>query len=398
MDLAEARARTLIGEIPDGDYEFCDYMEGDDAGVGMIRIKLRMAVRGSTVTLDFEGTDGQVRAALNLPTFNQRGHRQICFGLLNHFRTRDPAIPYNSGLLRPVELRIPAGSLLNPAPGAACGVRAATMFRVLDCVLGCLAQALPSAAPAAGSGAVAIVLLSVLDPLTGERKVEVAQPLNGGSGARPELDGTDGASFAGGWLRNVPNEVLEGRHAGRGRAVRLSRRLRGRRPPSRGVGIRFRLRSLAPQALMTARGLERFTFRPWGVRGGAPGTLGRVTLNPGRDDERELGKFDVLELETGDVVEFLTAGGAGYGDPRQRDRRRLDADVTDGLVGAEDAAARYRDARATPGTFAFGAEREAYARRPSSAVVPLAGCDERARDRCRAGPLRARLGVRRAAR
>jgi N-methylhydantoinase B len=365
MAHAEARARALIAEIPDGDYEFSDYMEGDDFGAGMIRIKLRMGVRGERVMLDFEGTDHQVAAALNLPSFNQRGHRQICFGLLNHFRTRDPAIPYNSGLLRPVELRIPPGSLLNPEPGAACGVRAATMFRVLDCLLGCLTQALPAAAPAAGSGAIAIVLLSVLDPVTGERRVEVAQPLNGGSGGRPSLDGTDGSSFAGGWLRNVPNEVLEAdlpvlvEEYG----YRVGSEGAGRRRG--GAGIRFRLRNLAPSALVTARGLERFTFRPWGVRGGAPGALGRVRLNPGTPRERELGKLDVLRLTAGDVVEFLTAGGGGYGDPVAREPERLARDLADGLLEG-------RERYARPGgtaTFAFGAEREAYERRWSDALT-----------------------------
>jgi N-methylhydantoinase B len=377
VDHAEERARALIRQIPDGDYSFTDYMEGDDVGVGLIRIKLTLRVRGSGLELDFAGTDHQVQAALNLPTFNQRGHRQVCFALLNHFRTADPTAPYNSGLVRPVELRIPRGTLLNPEPGAAYGVRAATMFRVADLVLGCLTQALPDAVPAAGSGAVAIVLVSAWDPRSGEQKVEVAQPLNGGSGGRPELDGTDGASFTGGWLRNVPNEVLEAdmpvlveRYGYREGSQGAGRR-RG------GAGIHFRLRNLAPEALLTARGLERFTFRPWGLRGGKPGELGRVTLNPGTAGERELGKLDVLRLEAGDVVEFRTAGGGGFGDPFEREPERVAADVAAGFHDAAQAEEDYGvvlddgrvDSRATiarrSGTretalFDLGPEREAY--------------------------------------
>ena len=153
LDHAEERARALIAAIPDGDYEFVDYMEGDDAGVGLIRIKLALRVHGSDLVLDFTGTDHQVQAALNLPTWNQRGHRQVCFALLNYFRTVDPTIPYNSGLVRPVGVRAPRGTLVNPEPGAAYGVRAATMFRIADIVLACLTQAMPAAVPAAGSGA-----------------------------------------------------------------------------------------------------------------------------------------------------------------------------------------------------------------------------------------------------
>jgi len=380
IDHAEERARALIRAIPDGEYSFTDYMEGDDAGVGLIRICLTLCVRGSNLVLDFSGTDHQVQAALNLPSWNQRGHRQICFALLNYFRTVDPSAPYNSGLLRPVELKIPRGTLLNPEPGAACGVRAATMFRVADIVLGCLTQALPEAVPAAGSGAVAIVLVSAWDHATGTQKVEVAQPLNGGSGGRSDLDGTDGASFTGGWLRNVPNEVLEadmpvlveeyGYHVGSCGAGRR----RG------GLGIHFRLRNLAPEALMTARGLERFTFRPWGLRGGTAGELGCVTLNPGKDNERKLGKFDVLHLSAGDVVDFRTAGGGGFGDPFAREPERVLSDLEEGLLDAgraerdygvvvldgridQEATQAARSRSRVASLFDFGQERDEYDKR-----------------------------------
>ena len=185
----------------------------EDAGVGeatgLIRIKLTLRVRETDIVLDFEGTDHQVQAAFNLPTWNQRGHYMVSFPMLNFFRTLDPDVPYNAGLIRPLELSIPRGTLLNPEPGAAYGVRAATMFRVLDCLNGALTQALPDVIPAASSGGIAIVLVSTLDPVTGARVVSVAQPLNGGSGGRPRQEGIDGTSFTGGWLRNIPNEMLE---------------------------------------------------------------------------------------------------------------------------------------------------------------------------------------------
>jgi len=341
MDQAEQRARALIEEIPDGDYEFVDYLEGDDAGVGLIRIKLTLRVRGSDLVMDFAGTDYQVQAALNLPSWNQRGHRQICFAFLNYFRSLAPDVPYNSGLVRPIELRIPRGTLLNPEPGAAYGVRAATMFRILDNVSGCLSQAIPGVMPAAGSGAVAIVLLSVRDPATGAWKVEVAQPLSGGSGGRPRQDGIDGTSFTGGWLRNIPNEVLEA-------TMPVLVEEYGYRPGAAGAGehrggagIRFRFRSLAPEMLMTARGLERFTFRPWGLGGGTPGQLGKALLNPGTPRERSLGKLDLLSLEAGDVVQLETASGGGFGDPWRRPPERVLADLTAGFLTVAEAEALY---------------------------------------------------------
>jgi N-methylhydantoinase B len=337
MDHAETRARTLIESVPDGAYEFIDYLEGETPAAPPIRIKLTLRIEGSDLALDFDGTDYQVQAAFNVPTWNQRGHYMMSFPILNFFRTLDPDVPYNSGLVRPIELRAPLGTLVNPEPGAAYGVRAATMFRVLDNLNGCLTQTLPEVIPAASNGGIAIVLVSTLDPVTGERVVSVAQPLNGGSGGRPQYEAIDGTSFTGGWLRNIPNEMLEadvpllveeyGYREGSGGAGRR----RG------GTGIRFRFRTLGPETVMTARGLDRLNFRPWGLQGGKPSELYRVTLNPGTDRQRNLGKVDIVTLETGDVVEFATSGGGGFGDPLDREPERVLADVDAGLVNLEQA-------------------------------------------------------------
>jgi N-methylhydantoinase B len=341
MDHAELRSRELIRSIPDGDYSFTDYMEVDVAGAGQVRIKLNMHIRDTDMTLDFEGTDYQVQAAFNVPTWNQRGHYMICFPILNFFRTLDPQVPYNSGLVRPIALNIPRGTIMNPEIGAAYGVRAATMFRVLDIINGCLAQALPEVIPAASSGGIAIVLVSTLDPATGERRLSVAQPLNGGSGGRPKQEGIDGTSFTGGWLRNIPNEVLE---ADMPVLVEEYGYREGSAGPGKhrgGCGIRFRLKMMAPETLMTARGLERFVFRPYGLRGGKPGALFRVRLNPGTPRESTIGKIDLLTLDAGDVVEFEGSSGGGFGDPLDRDPALVLTDIQSGLVSVAQADSDY---------------------------------------------------------
>ena len=335
MDHAEQRSRELIRKIPDGDYSFTDYMEVDVAGAGQVRIKLNLRVRGTDMTLDFEGTDYQVQAAFNLPTWNQRGHYMVCFPILNFFRTLDPEVPYNSGLVRPIELQIPRGTIMNPEPGAAYGVRAATMFRVLDIINGCLTQALPEVIPAASSGGIAIVLVSTLDPGSGERRVSVAQPLNGGSGGRPRQEGIDGTSFTGGWLRNIPNEVLEADMPVLVEEYGYRENSAGPGLHRGGSGVRFRLKTFAPETLMTARGLERFVFRPYGLRGGKPGELYRVILNPGTDRESQIGKIDVLMLDSGDVVQFETSSGGGFGNPLERDPALVLEDVRAGIITAQ---------------------------------------------------------------
>ncbi|OJY38967.1 MAG: hypothetical protein BGP06_15105 [Rhizobiales bacterium 65-9] len=356
LDSAEERARKFIDSIPDGVYRASDYMEAEGQP-RPIRIDLAMTVKGDAIEMDFTGADLQVAAAFNLPTWGQPGHYMLSLALLNYFRTIDPDIPYNSGLIRPVRMILPKGSIVNPDPGLAYGVRAATFIRVMDCIMACLAQALPDATPAASSGAIAIVLLSCFDHETGERRITVAQPLSGGSGARPRQDGIDGTSFTGGWLRNVPNEVLE---AEMPIIVEDYGYADNRAAPGRtrgGAPVRFRLRSLEDGMIMTARGLERFRFQPWGFRGGHPGPCAMVTLNPDAADARSLGQIDLVELKANDVVEFFTPSGGGYGDAFERPPKAVLADMRAGFIDAE-AARRDYGVAIVDGRLDDGATRE----------------------------------------
>ncbi len=374
---AERRARQFIQEIPDGEYVFWDYLEADAWGGAPIRLRCRMHVRGSELYLDFSGTDHQVRGAFNLPSMNQKAHYMFVPTLCRYFRTRDRSIPYNSGLVRPVHTHAPAGSLLNPRPPAAVGVRAATMIRLMDVLLGALGQALPERIPAAGAGQACIVLLAMHDPRSGRRRVGVIQPIVGGSGGRPMRDGIDGMDFCVGFLRNVPAETLETdmpvliEHYGLRADSAGPGRYRG------GVGIELAVRVLAPETVLTARGMERTQLRPWGREGGSPGELGCAIVTTGRGERRPTGKIDELLLQPGDVITFRSQGGGGYGNPYTRDPEAVASDVRRGLVSPEaaqrdygvalngravdalrTAALRARVPEAGP-AFAFGPERDA---------------------------------------
>lgn len=382
LDYAEAQARRVIDSIPDGTYRFTDYLETDHVLPGRLqRIQLALTVSGSDLTLDFTGTDPQVQAAFNIPTNGQQGHWMVAFGLISFLRTLQPDLVLNSGAVRPLHFEFPRGSLLNPEKNAPYGVRAATMFRVFDVVLGALSQALPNAINAAGSSQGSILLVSVPDPETGGNKVSVVQPLAGGSGGRPMKDGLDGVDVAMGYLKNVPTEsveqevpVLIGRYA-------LRENSAGPGYYRGGVGVELELTVFPPNSVVTSRGMERYRFRPWGRQGGAAGTLGYTTIRPGTSQEREIGKIDVLYLQPNDTLRIGTQGGGGYGDPLARPMAAVLDDVLDELVSPEQAReqygvviaggavdeaateecrARLRAERAELDTFDFGSEREAF--------------------------------------
>jgi N-methylhydantoinase B len=379
LDYGERRARQIIAGIPDGDYSFVDYLEGHGFSDYHARIKVRLSIRGSELHMDFGGTDPQLRAALNLPTFN-RPNQWIVLGIVNFLRTMDRALPYNRGILRPVTVSVPEGSLLNPQPLAASGVRHTTGYRVKDAVLGALAQAMGGQIPACDSGQAAIILLSSPDPATGRYRLNVLQPMLGGSGARSTKDGIDGINFSAGSLRNVPTETIE-REAG----IFVRRYMLTENPaPGRfrgGTGIHFEFQVFSPASIVTARGMERLTLRAWGRDGGTPGTPGRATVNPGTPGEREIGRIDILKLGPGDVLRVVTPTGAGYGDPLERDSTLVLRDVRNGFLSSERARDDYGvvlrgegvdeaataalraalgQARPGPAPFLFGPERLAY--------------------------------------
>src|SRR5262245_33953313 len=148
LDYGEHCAREVFSALPDGDYEFSDYLEADNFSLASeqetyhVRIKLRIEIRGSDVLMDFTGTDPQVPAAFNIPTFGER-NQFLVLGIVNFLRTSDRRMPFNRGILRPIKVDVPEGSLLNPDRTVSTGVRYTTAMRVSDIVLAALSQAAP---------------------------------------------------------------------------------------------------------------------------------------------------------------------------------------------------------------------------------------------------------------
>jgi N-methylhydantoinase B len=385
LDWGERRARRVFEDVPDGEYEFSDYMEGDLFSRYHVRIKVRVIVRGSEIHLDFTGTDPQLRAALNIPTYN-KPNQWIVLGIVNYLRTSDRTLPLNRGVLRPVSVTIPQGTLINPLPFVATGARHTAGYRVSDVVLGALSEAVPDRIPAAGAGQASIVLLSHLDAQTGQYKVNVLQPMQGGSGGRPTKDGIDGVNFSAGSLRNVPTESIELEAPVLVKRYMLAEHVAAGRFRG-GTGVVFEFEVFAANTIVTARGMDRFRIRPWGRKGGRPGTLGRTLLNAGRTTERDIGKIDVLKLAPGDTVHIVSPGGGGYGEPLDRDAELVRKDVSDGFVSPEEAfnvyglvleggkvdltktVARRAELRSMAAEeFVFGEERANYERRLPCAV------------------------------
>jgi N-methylhydantoinase B len=330
LDWTERRVRDLVRAIPDGDYAFADYLD-DDLDGAPIRLAVTLRVRDDAIEVDYTGTDPQINGALNLPAFGER-HPFLLQGLINFMLSEDPHIPLTGGIVRPMRIVAPEGTLINPTFPAAVGVRYATVLRLYNVVLGALAQAVPDRVPAAGAGQAAMVVLSVPDAGTGKRDVTVLEPMFGGGGATRRGSGPPGIDSGGGFLKNTPVESMEAHIPVLTERYELRADSAGPGEHRGGWGVQFDFRILRPESIVTARGIERTRFEPWGLAGGCAAERTRTFVNAGTEREEEIGRIDVLHLEPGDVVSVRTSGGGGYGSPLERNAAAVAADVRSDLL------------------------------------------------------------------
>lgn len=375
---AELKARQVIADIPDGTYSFSDYLEGLEENQHA-HITATMTVKGEEIHIDFTGTDPQVAAAYNF-IIGDRTHPYVTQALTYYIMSVEPSAPKNAGLLRPIRTTAPRGTVINAEYPAAMGSRVAAGTRVFDVVLGCLNQALPHGVMAAGAGMVGIIVANARDPQTGRPRVSVLNPIIGGGGGRIGKDGIDGVDGRSGALKSIPTEVLEVETVMHMRRCHL---LADTQSPGKwrgGAALVMEIENTGHEATMTVRGMNRFKFRPWGYAGGHPGKLAEVITNPGRADEKSIGKIRVLEMARGDVVRIVSPAGGGFGSPLDRDPALVLQDVQMDLLSLQIARDSYGvvidgnavnrsatqmlrtelAAKTAVAEFAFGVERDAY--------------------------------------
>lgn len=380
IDFSELKSRAVISTIPDGEYTFSDYVEGLVEGQ-RIHLCTTMRVKADNLELDFTGTDPQVAAAYNF-IVGERTHPYITQALMYYLLTRDPQLPMNAGLLRPIRITAPRGTVCNADAPAAMGSRVASGSRFYDTLLGCLNQAIPEGVIAAGSGMVGIIVCTARDRLTGLQRVSTLNPIMGGGGGRNGVDGIDGADGRSGALRNIPTEILELETVIHMRSCSLVRDTQAAGKWHGGSSLLMEMENTGHEATITVRGMDRFHFQPWGVRGGSPGRVCEVVTNPNTVDEMSIGKIKVLSLKRDEVVRIVSPCGGGFGDPLDRDPTLIQRDVRSELMSIEKARTDYGvfltidgevDEAATSAgraaigktrecvsAFSFGAEREAY--------------------------------------
>lgn len=334
LDRSEAMTRSRIEEVPDGVYRFHDFLDNDGVTSERLRIEVALTVAGSEVKLDFTGTSEQARGPYNCV------YSSTLAAVLYAVRAVCGAdIPTNAGCYRPVQMTLPAGSLVNPRFPAPVNSRTATVKRISDVVLGCFAQATPERIPAASCGQLLVMNFGGADPETGQAFV-TSELGAGGMGARPGKDGVDCIETDATNCMGIPVEAIEMDSPIRVRRWRIWDDSGGAGRWRGGCGSEKVFELLRGEVTVTYRG-ERHTTRPWGLAGGRASRTSGAAIERADGTREEAPSKATLRLRAGDRLEVQIGGGGGYGDPLERPAAAVAADVADGFTSAERAAAEY---------------------------------------------------------
>lgn len=329
IDRTELRMRKAVAEVPDGIYKFDDVMDNDGLKASNIKISLAVTIKGNQASFDFEGTDDQVPGNINVP-FNGT-QASVCYAMK---ALLDPEVPNNHGVINSFKITAPEGSLVNCVFPASVASRAHTSQRIIDVILGAMAEPLPQDTVAAANGANTSAIFAGKDPDTGEGYLYF-ETLGGGMGARYAKDGKDGVQVHVTNTSNLPVEAIEMEYPLRVESYGLVQDSGGAGRHRGGMSLERVVRPLGHTCIFTGVG-ERFENAPWGLDGGVEGGTGsfKHINSEGTEDLLHPKEMD-KDIPAGELVAIRTPGAGGYGSPAQRTKEALQEDLESGKYSAE---------------------------------------------------------------
>ena len=333
INYAERLTRAAVKELPDGEYEFEDWIDDDGIDIDQpIRLFVKITKRGDSMLVDWTGSSDQVKGAINntlsfTKAASYTGIRSIL----------PDGIPNNEGVFRVIDVTAPPGTIANNVLPAACAARGLTGFRMVDCIFGALAKMLPDKVCAASDGGNSGVSIGGYDA---ERKPYIYVDFACGTwGGRPWGDGLQGNSNMFANMASQSVEVIEAEQPVEILAYELLPDRAGAGQYRGGAPYYRDYRFTEKEAVLQVRS-DRARFRPYGLYGGMPGQPSANYLNPHGNNQKLTSKPTMM-IQKGDVFRHELAGGGGWGDPLDRDPDHVLRDVRDELVSITSAESDY---------------------------------------------------------
>ena len=310
---SEELMRAFLLRVPPGTYSAADFLDNDGITDSPVKIAVTLKVEQQkarsvqpVVTVDFTGSDPQVEGSINAV---EAITYSACFYVFRCLLAED--VPATAGLMRPIQVIAPEGTIVNARPPAAvAGGNVETSQRIVDVLLRALAQAIPDRIPAAAAGTMNNLTIGGIDPRTRE-PFAYYETIAGGMGARPTNPGVSGVHTHMTNSLNTPTEALEYAYPLRVRRYSLRPGSGGAGKQRGGDGIIRELEVLTDCEVTLLS--DRRTRGPWGLSGGKPGSAGKASVirNDGSIEEMP-SKFST-RLGTRERIRIESPGGGGWG-------------------------------------------------------------------------------------
>jgi N-methylhydantoinase B len=317
---SEEMMRAFLQTIPSGVYRAEDYLDDDGVENKPVRIAVSIQItrkkgkHPTPVTIDFTGCDPQVQGAVNAV---EAITYSACFYVFRCLLRDD--VPATSGLMRPIRVIAPPGTVVNARPPAAvAGGNVETSQRIVDVLLKALAQAIPDRIPAASSGTMNNLTIGGIDRCVDDSRTgepfAYYETIAGGAGAGPNKDGVAGVHTHMTNSLNTPAEALEYAYPFRLRQYSFRAGSGGAGLHAGGDGIVREIEVLADaQVTLLA---DRRSRGPYGLAGGSDGARGRTVIVRRDGTMEEIPGKTSVRLRAGERVRVESPGGGGWGKPK----------------------------------------------------------------------------------
>jgi len=308
LDYSAAMTRSVLRGIPDGTYRAEDFLDSDGITSNPLRISVAIRICGESAEVDFTGSSPECQGSVNAVAAIAESAVYYVFRCL-----LDEQVPATSGLMFPIRVIAPLGTIVNARPPrAVAGGNVETSQRITDTLLRALARALPGKIPAASQGTMNNLTFGGADTRPGRSGAPFAyyETIAGGMGARPGLNGISGIHTHMTNSLNTPTEVLEITYPLRVRRYGLRRGSRGRGKYRGGDGIVREIELLVDAQVGMLS--DRRAIPPYGLAGGSPGAKGKNELEI-RGRRKKVPSKCVFIATAGSVIRIETPGGGGWG-------------------------------------------------------------------------------------
>ena len=336
-DRAETLMRGELSALPDGRWEAVDYLDNDGITDEALPIKVALEINGDKMELDFGGTAPVTAGPVNiaLPTAVATAYVAI-----KHIF---PDLPANAGVMRPVDVRVPEGSLLSAEFPAPVGGYTETILRMIDVIFSAASQAAPDRVVANAYGT--INALSIAGKRANGQPWVMFSFYGGGHGGSIESDGLNHGNAPISTATIPPMEILEAAYPVMFREWALRPDSAGAGAHRGGLGAVYEIEVLEEKAEAFLFG-ERGRFSPNGVVGGDGGAMNvfHYEQDEGWQTPPLASKMLGIKLKKGQAVRLETPGGGGYGDPSERSAEAVAKDVALGYLTPERATELYGSA------------------------------------------------------